>query len=205
MSFSSWRQFLRRYNFCIIVMHQYHPNLYLLQLRRVISLWESDLTVDSPIRRMVCLIKDRVMRQPGLPISMSSAFVARIAVTFALLGVMPATAMSSDDDMLRVSMNHARVLKLDRPVSKVIIGNSKVADATVADATTIVLTGRSFGTTNLVLLDSDGNAIVDQRVLVSIDEGNTVRVFRQTARTVLSCTPNCEEHSPNEGATSSGQ
>lgn len=154
---------------------------------------------------MVCSIKDRVMRQPGLPISMSSAFVARIAVTFALLGVMPAKAMSSDDDMLRVSMNHARVLKLDRPVSKVIIGNSKVADATVADATTIVLTGRSFGTTNLVLLDSDGNAIVDQRVLVSIDEGNTVRVFRQTARTVLSCTPNCEEHSPNEGATSSGQ
>ena len=110
--------------------------------------------------------------------------------------------------MLRVSMNHARVLKLDRPVSKVIIGNSKVADATVADSTTIVLTGRSFGTTNLVLLDAEGSAIVDERILVSIDEGNTVRVFRQTARTVLSCTPNCEEHSQNEsasGATSTGQ
>lgn len=145
------------------------------------------------------------MRQQGLPISMSSVFVARIAVALVVLAAIPAMAMSSEDDMLRVSMNHARVLKLDRPVSKVIIGNSKVADATVADATTIVLTGRSFGTTNLVLLDSDGNAIVDQRVLVSIDEGNTVRVFRQTARTVLSCTPNCEEHSPNEGATGSGQ
>jgi Flp pilus assembly secretin CpaC len=136
---------------------------------------------------------------------MLSASIARIAATLTVLLATSAPIMAADGDMLRVSMNHARVLKLDRPVSKVIIGNSKVADATVADATTIVLTGRSFGTTNLVLLDADGNAIVDERVLVSIDEGNTVRVFRQTARTVLSCTPNCEEHSPNEGATSTGQ
>ncbi|MCM2434301.1 hypothetical protein HGO39_16425 [Agrobacterium rosae] len=136
---------------------------------------------------------------------MLSVSIARIAATLTVLIATSAPIMAADSDMLRVSMNHARVLKLDRPVSKVIIGNSKVADATVADATTIVLTGRSFGTTNLVLLDADGNAIVDERVLVSIDEGNTVRVFRQTARTVLSCTPNCEEHSPNEGAAASGQ
>jgi len=103
-------------------------------------------------------------------------------------------SVAEDGDLLRVFMNHARVLKLDRPVSKVIVGNSNVADATVADSTTIVLTGRAFGTTNLVLLDSDGNAIADERILVSIDEGNTVRVFRQTERSILSCTPNCEQH-----------
>jgi len=103
--------------------------------------------------------------------------------------------------MLRVYMDHARVLKLDRPVSKVIVGNAKVADATVADAKTIVLTGRSFGTTNLVLLDADGNAILDERILVSIDEGNTVRVYRQTERSVLSCTPNCEQHAQQAATT----
>lgn len=105
-----------------------------------------------------------------------------------------AAAHAEDGELLRVFMNHARVLKLDRPAAKVIIGNSEVADATVADPTTIVLTGRAFGTTNLVLLDADGNAIADERVLVSIDEGNTVRVYRQTERSVLSCTPNCEKH-----------
>jgi Flp pilus assembly secretin CpaC len=101
---------------------------------------------------------------------------------------------TAQDDMLRVFMDHARILKLDRPVAKVIVGNSQVADATVADPKTIVLTGRSFGTTNIVLLDADDNAIVDQRILVSIDEGNTVRVYRQTDRSVLSCTPACEQH-----------
>ena len=123
----------------------------------------------------------------------STATVRTCIVLGALLGsVWPSHAQ--DDDLLRVFMNHARVLRLDRPVSKVIVGNAKVADATVADPTTIVLTGRSFGTTNLVLLDSDGNAIADERILVSIDEGNTVRVFRQTNRAILSCTPNCEQH-----------
>jgi Flp pilus assembly secretin CpaC len=124
---------------------------------------------------------------------------AKIAIAAMAILLPMAGIATSDDDMLRVSMNHARVLRLDRPVSKVIVGNAKVADATVSDAHTIVLTGRSYGTTNLVLLDADGNAIVDERILVSIDEGNTVRVFRQTERTVLSCTPNCEQHSQNEG------
>jgi Flp pilus assembly secretin CpaC len=127
-------------------------------------------------------------------------FFACVLAAFSFSGLVLA-----EEDMLRVYMDHARVLKLDRPVSKVIVGNAKVADATVADAKTIVLTGRSFGTTNLVLLDADGNAILDEGILVSIDEANTVRVFKQTERTVLSCTPNCEQHSQQtDAAATSG-
>ncbi len=126
---------------------------------------------------------------------------AAAAMTMVLAALSSATVVQAQDEgILRVYMNSARVLKLDRPVSKVIVGNAEVADATVADARTIVLTGRSYGTTNLVLLDADGNAIVDERILVSIDEASTVRVFKSTARTVLSCTPNCEEHATT-GAT----
>jgi Flp pilus assembly secretin CpaC len=122
-------------------------------------------------------------------------FVAAAAMMLAFASVSSAPAVRAEDDgILRVYMNSARVLKLDRPVSKVIVGNAEVADATVADSKTIVLTGRAYGTTNLVLLDADGNAIVDERILVSIDEASTVRVFKSTERTILSCTPNCEEH-----------
>ncbi|WP_245440381.1 pilus assembly protein N-terminal domain-containing protein [Neorhizobium sp. T25_13] len=123
-----------------------------------------------------------------------SAMVRLLAICGVVFAGAGQSAAQDQEGLLRVFMNHARVLKLDRPVSKVIVGNSNVADATVADSTTIVLTGRSFGTTNLVLLDAEGNAIADERVLVSIDEGNTVRVFRQTERSILSCTPNCEQH-----------
>jgi Flp pilus assembly secretin CpaC len=135
-----------------------------------------------------------------------SLLVTLAALCAAAVGIaLPAKA--ADEQLLRVFMNHARVLKLDRPVAKVIVGNAEVADATVADPKTIVLTGRAFGTTNLVLLDEDGSAIADERILVSIDEGNTVRVYRQTARSVLSCTPNCEQHatfSNSAGASATG-
>jgi len=49
-----------------------------------------------------------------------------------------------------------------------------------------------------------GIALVDERILVSIDEGNTVRVFKATTRTVLSCSPNCEEH-VTTGATAAAK
>ncbi len=126
--------------------------------------------------------------------AIGTRLLTKSVASLALIALFAASPASAAEAMLNVYMNHARVLKLDRPVSKVIVGNSEVADATVADAKTIVLTGRSFGTTNLVILDADGNAMVDERILVSIDEGNTVRVFKQTIRSVLSCTPNCEEH-----------
>lgn len=123
-----------------------------------------------------------------------------LAILVGLPAIFAPTGARAAEEMMRVYMDHARVLKLDRPVSKVIIGNSDVADATVADAKTVVLTGRSFGTTNLVILDQDGNAIVDERILVSIDEGNTVRVYKQTTRTVFSCSPNCERHAERQEA-----
>lgn len=123
----------------------------------------------------------------------------RLPAYFALLGSclaasLGASAAHAEDDFMQVFLNHAKVLKLDRPVAKVIVGNAAVADATVADAQTIVLTGKAFGTTNLVLLDASGDAMLDERILVSIDEDNTLRLFRQTERTVFSCTPACEQH-----------
>ncbi len=136
----------------------------------------------------------------------SRSFIKNAALSMSLVASLaPFGAANAEDDvnMLRVYLNHARVLKLDRPVAKVIVGNSDVADAAVADANTIVLTGHAFGTTNIVLLDSQGNAILDERILVSIDEGNTVRMYRQTERTVLSCTPNCEEHAELTSDTAS--
>jgi Flp pilus assembly secretin CpaC len=133
-----------------------------------------------------------------MPIGGKTAFLAGIV---AIAGMTPQLSHAAAESMLRVYMDHARVLKLDRPVAKVIVGNSQVADVTVADPKTIVLTGRNFGTTNIILLDADGNAIVDEQILVSIDEGNTVRVFRQTDRAVLSCSPNCEQHAQQQNST----
>jgi hypothetical protein len=62
----------------------------------------------------------------------------------------------------------------------------------VQDASTIVLTGRGFGVTNLVILDSDGNPIVDEQIVVSRQTANSVRIYRRAEVQTLSCTPYCE-------------
>jgi Flp pilus assembly secretin CpaC len=139
---------------------------------------------------------------PTFTTSIRTKFLAACAIAL-VSNIGTALPAHAEGDYIRVFMNHARVLKLDRAVSKVIVGDSQVADATVADSKTIVLTGRSFGTTNLVLLDAAGNAIVDDRILVSIDEGDTVRIYRQTERSVYSCTPNCEKHMESSGGGTS--
>ena len=123
--------------------------------------------------------------------------VAKTAIFSLLVGaqfLIPAHIENAEaaDDPIRVFMDHARILKFDENVSSVIVGNAEIADITVSDPTTVVLTAKSYGSTNLVILDGKGEPVLDKRIVVTVDEANSVRVFRQAERTVLSCSPNCE-------------
>ena len=55
-----------------------------------------------------------------------------------------------------------------------------------------MLTGRSFGVTNLIILDAAGEAIIDQTLVVRGHETNTVRIYRRSSRETLACAPVCE-------------
>jgi Flp pilus assembly secretin CpaC len=94
---------------------------------------------------------------------------------------------------IKVVLNHARIVKLSQPAATVIIGNPEIADATVRDARTLVLTGRGFGQTNLVILDAGGNPILDERIAVSRENGSALRIYRQAEIETLSCEPYCEK------------
>lgn len=93
---------------------------------------------------------------------------------------------------IEVVMNQAKILKLARPADTIVIGNPAIADASVQDATTLVLTGKGFGVTNLVVLDSDGSPIVDEQVTVMRSTAASVRIYRRADVQTLSCTPYCE-------------
>ncbi len=112
---------------------------------------------------------------------------AVLAACAALLAAAPASA-----ETIRVFVDQARVVKLARPADTIIVGNPLIADAAVQDASTVVLTGKGFGVTNLVILDRDGAAIVDEQVVVSRASANAVNVYRRAALEALSCSPYCE-------------
>lgn len=91
-----------------------------------------------------------------------------------------------------VTVDRAKVFRMSSPAKTVIIGNPSIADATVEDDVTLVLTGRSFGVTNLIVLDREGNPIVDETIVVKGHETNTVRIYRRDERQTMACAPVCE-------------
>ena len=91
-----------------------------------------------------------------------------------------------------VTVDQAKVFRVSRPAATVIIGNPAIVDGTVEDDQTIVLTGRSFGVTNLIVLDQNGDSIVDRQVVVQGSEVNTVRIYRRSVRETFACAPVCE-------------
>ena len=93
---------------------------------------------------------------------------------------------------IEVEMNQAKIVRLAQRADTIIIGNPAIADASVQDSSTIVLTGKGFGVTNLVILDIDGNPIVDEQVTVVRQTASSVRIYRRADIQTLSCTPYCE-------------
>ena len=71
------------------------------------------------------------------------------------------------------------------------IGNPSIADATVHDGRTIIITGKSFGTTNLIAIDRLGNIIAERQLQVQQPESSILTVQRADEVETLSCTPTC--------------
>lgn len=114
----------------------------------------------------------------------------RIAGTAAVVGASTLAAYSGAG--IEVVMNQAKIVKLSRAADTIVIGNPAIADAAVQDGTTIVLTGKGFGVTNLVVLDETGAPIVDEQVTVTRQTTSSVRIYRRANLQTLSCTPYCE-------------
>lgn len=104
-----------------------------------------------------------------------------------LLFVMPATAAD-----LIVRYDQSQLLRLPRPASEIIVGNPSIADVALQDGNLLVVTGKTFGITNIIALDADHNIIQDQRVMVERDDISVVNLHKGSQRFTYACTPNCE-------------
>jgi Flp pilus assembly secretin CpaC len=113
---------------------------------------------------------------------------AAVAMLAAVIAV-PAGAAEADD--LIVKYDQSQLLRLPRPAAEIIIGNPAIADISVQSGNLLVITGKTFGITNIIALDADRNVIQDQRVLVKRDEVKVVNLHRGAQRQSYNCTPQC--------------
>jgi Flp pilus assembly secretin CpaC len=92
---------------------------------------------------------------------------------------------------IRVALDQAFPIRLAESAEGVAIGNPSIAGVSVQNDRFLFVTGRSYGSTNLVVVGANGRVLYSGRVVVTPDETDVVMITRggETAR--LECTPLC--------------
>jgi Flp pilus assembly secretin CpaC len=97
-------------------------------------------------------------------------------------------AATSDVD---VAIDEAKLIQLDRPAADIIVGNPSIADVAVQSGKLLVITGKSFGRTNIIVIDADGKEIINKNLSVEEARTGLVTLHRGTAPFTYYCAPNC--------------
>ncbi len=92
-----------------------------------------------------------------------------------------------------VELNKTEIVRLSEPASAIVIGNPKIADVSVHSSDIVMVVGRGYGQTNLLILNGAGDTIVDADIQVtgSSAPGN-VRLYSGRDRETYSCAPYCQ-------------
>jgi hypothetical protein len=109
----------------------------------------------------------------------------------AAIGFGLALAPAAAADPFKVSVDQTVAVKLAAPANSILIGNATVADVTVHDANTILITGKAFGTTNLVVLDRGGKEIWSNTLAVISNDDSDLTIVRAGATNTYSCFDKC--------------
>ena len=87
---------------------------------------------------------------------------------------------------MTVNVDQAQVMKLPERVATIVIGNPLIADATLQSGGVLVITGKGYGSTNLLALDRSGGVVMDKTVQVLGASGNDlVVVYKGVDRKIL--------------------
>jgi hypothetical protein len=98
--------------------------------------------------------------------------------------------------MLEVEVDKSRMLTLPAQPGAIVIGNPSIADVST-NGDKLFIHGRTFGETNLMILDVEGNTILEYNLVtrhvtetaVAVYKGST---FGDVSRESYTCYPLCE-------------
>jgi len=107
----------------------------------------------------------------------------------AMLGLAMANAKA---DNVEVALDQAQIMRLPAGVATIVIGNPLIADGSLQAGNLLVVTGKGYGTTNLMALDRSGRVLMDKSVTVmGPRNGDLVTVYKGVDRESYSCSPRC--------------
>lgn len=118
---------------------------------------------------------------------------ARIAAVVAATAILSLpTAGVTQSARMNVDIDQATRVQLRGPAGSVIVGNPLIADVTVVDANTLYITGKGYGVTEIIAVDTIGRTVFQSEVVVSESSGTgRVRVWRGGQATEMACGSSC--------------
>lgn len=100
-----------------------------------------------------------------------------ILLTLAAVVMVPLPAAQAQvPDQVQLTPGFTKLLRFDKSISTVVIGNPEVADARAQTDRSIVLVGRAVGITNLIALDETGAEVYSGLVVVGARDAGKVVV-----------------------------
>jgi hypothetical protein len=116
----------------------------------------------------------------------------RTVAVLSALALFGASAVAQAGQPITIYTDHSRILRVDRAPGTVIVGNPSIADVTI-QGTQVFLHARSYGTTNIIIMDDNGNQLADYDVTVQTGGSDNVFVFKAGAvKQTYLCAPDCE-------------
>jgi hypothetical protein len=133
------------------------------------------------------------MSVSSLRIAVRAYFLSRSLVIAILL--VPASAFAAPaptGGIIPVNIDQAKLIRLPERAATIVVGNPLVADITLQPGGVIIVTGKSYGATNFVAMDRNGEVLVDRIIVVESPADRIVTVYRGIERESYSCMPVCQ-------------
>ena len=126
----------------------------------------------------------RTLRAPSLFRFLLIAILQAPAVAFA--------APVPTGGPIAVNIDQARLIRLPDRAATIVVGNPLVADITLQPGSIIIVTGKSYGATNFVAMDRNGEVLLERIILVQSAADPIVTVYKGIERESYSCMPICQ-------------
>ena len=113
----------------------------------------------------------------------------RLSLTTAMMLLSTAPLLAGPS--INVRADHARIVSVAGTPSAVVVGNPMFADVSVEQGV-IILHGRNFGATNVIVLDVDGNQLAAFDVNVTSAGDRNISVYKAGHAFSSVCAPLCQ-------------
>ena len=115
-----------------------------------------------------------------------------ILTAFAAIIAFFTLASAACAQTMTVRIDQSARVTLPAAAKDVIVGNPSIADVAVLDGRNILVLGRGYGVTSLMVTDASGRTIFSTQVVVSSSDENRVSFYRGPEVYNYACSPRCE-------------